>query len=599
MPVAVTVTVGNSGQDYSTLQAATAGSEVVDRVTNDEVITIECYNTNNVAIPAAGASISAGAAANNVTIIPAAGEDYASTDYTSTALKYDPSAGVAFESSGAFTSALVLNGSSSTQVISCQFDCPSALHAGSVLHGNDGNSDFIDCIIQTAKNNRQSRANYTNCLYIKYGSLSTPGANLSFNDLNQCTFVCPSDLTSTAAGIDLHASPTLNEIAIFGFNSATSGGSGTSAYNATDNGSIPGTNTLTSLTFADQFENVNNATQDWRLKTGNDLDGAGAGGIDIGYRIPAAIPGGASSVSADSTTQWSIIEGVSGDSDIRWSLLNAILNNPNLAWSILNNVSNDSDLRWDTLSSALIDSDIRWDLLQDATKDTDIRWGLLESVFSDSDVRWDLLENILQDADLRWSVFSSVASVFSDSDLQWSILSSVASNSDIRWDLLQSTFQDSSIQWDLLESLFSDIDSRWSILSGVFQDSDIRWNLASSLLTVINDADLRWSTIEGVESDSDIRWDLLESVLNNSDLKWAILNSAYSDLTLNWSSIEGVNADSQLQWAIIAKTENDLTLRWSIQSDTSFPDITGIITVRTNTPNYTLKTSTPIFTVKH
>ena len=292
MPTPVTVTLGNSGKDYSSLQGATAGTEVINRVTNDEVITIECYNTDDASIDAAGASIAAGAAANNVTIIPAPGEDYAANDYTSKALKYDPADGVAFEATGAFTSALILNGSSSTQVTSCQFDCPSSVHAGSVLHGNDGDSNFDGCIVQTENGNRQSRANYTNCLYIRSGALSQDGGSFSFSALSQCTFVCPDDLTSTAAGVGLHASPTLNEVAIFGFNSANNGGAGTSAYNATDLSSIPGTNTLTSLTYADQFEDVDDATQDWRMKAGNDLDGAGAGGIDIGFRIPDAIPGG-------------------------------------------------------------------------------------------------------------------------------------------------------------------------------------------------------------------------------------------------------------------------------------------------------------------
>ena len=598
MPTAVTITVGNSGKDYSTLQAATAGTEVVNRVSNDEVINIEVYNTNNVAITAATPSIAAGAAANNVTIQPAPGEDYSANSYTSKALLYDPADGAAFIVSGSFGTALLLNGDSYTEVSNLMF--LSDAHITTTIYGNSNSSNINGCILQEESNaGRTNRVNYNNCLFIRPANLGVVTLISQFDAINQCTFVCPSDLTSTTHALTLHSTD-LQNCAIFGFNASTSGSAdATSEYNATDNASIPGTSTLTSLTYADQFENVNNATQDWRLKTGNDLDGAGAGGIDIGYRIPAAIPGGASSVSADSNIQWSMLEGVSGDSDIRWSLLNSALNNVNLFWSILNAASNDSDIRWDALSRALIDSDIQWDLLQDATKDSDIRWGLLQSVFNDSDAQWDILESVLQDLDLRWDVLSSIASVFSDSDLQWSILSSVSNNSDIRWDLLQETFQDSDVRWDLLESLFSDVDARWSIVSGVFQDSDIRWDLASSLLTVINDVDLRWSMIEGVESDSDIRWELLESVLNNSDLKWAILNTAYSDLTLNWSSIESVNADSRLQWSIIAETENNLTLRWSIQSETSFPDITGIITIRTNTPNYTLKTSTPIFTVKH
>ena len=308
MPTPYTITVGNSGKDYTSLQGATADTHVVNRVANDEIITIECYNTNNLSIDANAASISAGAEANNVTIIPAPGEDYAANDYTSKALKYDPADGVAFEASGVFTSGLVLSGASYTQVTNIQFDSGSA-HNGSVIHGDDGNSNFDGCIIQSDLGNRQSRANYTNCLIIRYGNLAQDGMYLSFSDVNQCTFVCPEDLVSTGAGIGLHASPDLNEVAVFGFQAATAGGAGTSDFNGTDNASIPGTTTLTSLTYADQFEDTNNATQDWRMKTGNDLDGAGAGGIDIGYRIPDAIPGGGGSTSSNDEFYITLLSG--------------------------------------------------------------------------------------------------------------------------------------------------------------------------------------------------------------------------------------------------------------------------------------------------
>lgn len=47
-------------------------------------------------------------------------------------------------------------------------------------------------------------------------------------------------------------------------------------FNATDSGTIEGgSNNLTSLTIADQFEDLTLSTLDLRLKTGNDLDGSG------------------------------------------------------------------------------------------------------------------------------------------------------------------------------------------------------------------------------------------------------------------------------------------------------------------------------------
>ena len=291
MPTAVTITVGNSGKDYSSLNAATAGSEVVDRVSNDEVITIECFNTDNTAITATTPSIAAGAAANNVTIQPAPGEDYSANDYSSKALLYDPADGVAFEVDGAFGTALLLNGDSFTEVNNIMF--LSDAHITTTIYGNSSSSNVNGCILQEESNAvRTNRVNYTNCLFIRNANLGVVTLTSQFDALNQCTFVCPDDLTSTTHAVGLHSTDIQN-CAVFGFSSSTSGSAdGTSEFNATDNGSIAGSDSLVSQVYADQFKDVDDATQDWGMKAGNDLDGAGAGGIDIGYRIPDAIPGG-------------------------------------------------------------------------------------------------------------------------------------------------------------------------------------------------------------------------------------------------------------------------------------------------------------------
>ena len=308
MPTAVTITVGNSGKDYSTLNAATAGSEVIDRVTNDEVITIECYNTNNVAITSTSASIAAGDAVNNVTIQPAPGEDYAANDYSSKALKYDPADGVAFIVDGAFGTALLLNGASYTEVNNIMF--LSDAHITTTIYGNSDSSNINGCILQEESNAaRTNRVNYTNCLFIRNANLGVATLTSQFDALNQCTFVCPDDLTSTTHAVGLHSTDIQN-CAVFGFSSSTSGSAdGTSEYNATDNASIAGTNSLVSQTYADQFKDVNDATQDWGMKAGNDLDGAGAGGIDIGYRIPTAIPGGGGSTSSNDEFYITLLSG--------------------------------------------------------------------------------------------------------------------------------------------------------------------------------------------------------------------------------------------------------------------------------------------------
>ena len=302
MPTAVTITLGNSGKDYTTLHAATAGTEIINRVANDEAVLLRCYNTDNIAITASVASIAAGAAANNVTIEPAPGEDYTANDYNAKALRYDPADGVAFNVVGSFGAALILNGDSNTQVNNLMF--LSTAHITTTIYGNGFNSTVTGCIMQEDSNaNRSSRMNYENCLFIRTANLGIATLTAQFGDINQCSFVCPADLVSTQHATALHGNDVTN-CAVFGYDTSTAGtAGGGSDFNATDVAAIDGTNPITLLTYADQFKNINDATQDWGMKAGNDLDGAGAGGVDIGYRIPPAIPGGGANITAAQNEQ--------------------------------------------------------------------------------------------------------------------------------------------------------------------------------------------------------------------------------------------------------------------------------------------------------
>ena len=288
MPTPITVTVGHTSRDYSTLHGATAGTEIVDRVSDDTVPLIELYNDDDTDIISNTATIAAGAEANKCTIQPALGHDYADGDYTSKALSYNPADGVGIKTSSTFSQCLYFSGAAYSDVVNLQIFSDS--HQSSPIRSTDASNTLIGCLVHTANKLQQFRGPVTNCLFIV--DYDDKALSLSYGTATQCTFVCPSDISNTSTGVLAHGTPELNNCAVFGFGADESGIDSASDWNATDRTAITGSNSITSQTYADQFEVVTDAAQDWRMKAGNDLDGAGDGGIDIGFRIPDPIGGG-------------------------------------------------------------------------------------------------------------------------------------------------------------------------------------------------------------------------------------------------------------------------------------------------------------------
>ena len=100
-------------------------------------------------------------------------------------------------------------------------------------------------------------------------------ANGGTPTLYNCTLVSPADLTDSAAGILTAAtgSVALQNCGIFGF-TALHSGTVTPTY-TTCHSDLTGTG-IVQVTYANQFENVNDATRDYRLKTGADMIGNGS-----------------------------------------------------------------------------------------------------------------------------------------------------------------------------------------------------------------------------------------------------------------------------------------------------------------------------------
>lgn len=146
-----------------------------------------------------------------------------------------------------------------------------------------------NCIFE---NNRAIRlsvisntAGMVNCLIVKTGTVgsSMPIANFRYPSagavMANCTVVLPSDISSTNwIGISTNSTNALvKNCAVFGTATGFSGSFNASCgYNATDAASAPGSNNQTSLTYADQFEDVTNSGgTDYRAKATGSLDGNG------------------------------------------------------------------------------------------------------------------------------------------------------------------------------------------------------------------------------------------------------------------------------------------------------------------------------------
>jgi hypothetical protein len=393
-----------------------------------------------------------------------------------------------------------------------------------------------------------------------------------------------------------------------------------SSYNAGETataGDIPGGNSVTGLTSAD-FEDV--SADDYRAKSGGKLDGAGTSQssyftVDafgttisswpIGLNEPSG--GGTTSVNSgvdlrwsmlEATTsdidlRWSMVSAVLQDSDLRWSILNSVLQNADLRWSILESIVSDNDLRWSVLNAVLQNADLRWSILNTAQNDADFKWSILEAISNDSDMRWSILGSVLQDADLRWDVQSALSAVQSDVNLQWGILQAITSDAELRWSVVNSVFADSDLRWNIFASVLQDSDLRWSIINSAFSSVDLRWDIDSNLGTVYNDITLAWSLLAEVYNTLTSQWNLLESITSDTDMRWNILNTIANELALNWDLKTAIQAGATLQWNIISATENDIQLRWRIDSDSSFPDIDGTITLHSTSSLFTVDSLTP------
>jgi hypothetical protein len=140
-----------------------------------------------------------------------------------------------------------------------------------------------DCILDSEYHITEYTENgtaFVNCVTISHSGTSAVlmGGYGAAPKLINCTLVSPSDVSNGAAAI--YKTGSVAVIAkgnvILGFGSAESGTLGTgSDYNVTTNSSVTGSNSITSVTYANQIENTSEATLDCRMKSGADGEAAG------------------------------------------------------------------------------------------------------------------------------------------------------------------------------------------------------------------------------------------------------------------------------------------------------------------------------------
>lgn len=281
MATTITKSIGTTGRDYS--NATTWEADIpANLITADEVWLGEVYNDSEITSTAT-TTISGHTtdATRFIELRPATGEGF-KDGIGSSALRYDSSYGACFRNTSGtnqvfqvdddfvFLRQLQIRHETDLAVVieadNCEANrCIMEGSIGAAYSGTitvDGASDIINCLAVSI-----ASGDYAG---IEVGFVSSGGANIV-----GCTSLHPSDVANSDRNIAEYAgSNVVKGCAGFGSDQAfiEDGGWGAgSDYNASDDISGPGANTLDSLTYADQFENTTGASMDARLKTGSDL----------------------------------------------------------------------------------------------------------------------------------------------------------------------------------------------------------------------------------------------------------------------------------------------------------------------------------------
>lgn len=284
MPTIVTSTIGTTGRDYSTLQAWEDAAPA-NLVTSDQVWRGECYNDSEFtgALTVSGSTVDA---THYKELTCATGESFADDPGAATnPLRYDQSKGVGLHVTSSYTDVFTIT--ENYFRMSRMQAKRSTGGGGSRVWLDSGASDtqLSQCIFENDRSAAVALV-YTNtlvsaCLFISRVSSAPAIVTVSSSGgvMVNCTLVVPSDLTAATAGVtrSYASSWTIKNCAIFGVSNTgdTTGITYTNCYS--DDASPPtGVTTLAYDTSTGSgFENITDATRDFRLKSTSALIGAG------------------------------------------------------------------------------------------------------------------------------------------------------------------------------------------------------------------------------------------------------------------------------------------------------------------------------------
>lgn len=251
-------------------------------------------------------------------------------------------------------------------------------------------------------------------------------------------------------------------------------------------------------------------------------------------------------------------------------------------------VAQQIDLQWGVRQLINQSANLHWGVLNTVSQSSSLQWALLNTVSNNTDLRWGLLSLVNQTSDLRWDILAALGLVGQSVDLQWDMLQKAAQSTDLRWRILSLVFKDTDLRWGLINNVSQQADLRYALLANAAQTIDLQWDTLSSLASVGNSVDLRWDILAYVSQSLDAQWSTLELVSTETDLQWQIAVLVSKDADLQWALKQSAGQAVDIRWDVIAKTSQSIDLRWSIISDNQFTDITGVITLRSNTPIITL-----------
>jgi hypothetical protein len=272
--------VGSASRDYSTVQAW-ANAAPANLVTADQVWKGECYNDSEFLV-ASGDLLNLTTTTSDATrymwLTTAAGHSFRdNSGKSSLPLRYNQSKGVGLRATdnygNLFRVALV-----NYLVENLQLYHDKTAHNSGALGIQGTNLTFKNCIIESrvasdALYDPNHATTFINCVLMSSGTAQAAdflgGPGKFFN----CTAVRPADLAAGTGCFNAYYGtfPLVKNTVVFGFGAAPFAGTLASYVAGTGNnasgaasGSMPGTGNQGSLTYASQFQNVNNATRDWR-----------------------------------------------------------------------------------------------------------------------------------------------------------------------------------------------------------------------------------------------------------------------------------------------------------------------------------------------